>query len=332
MFAWLRMNRTATAVLALVLILTTACSSMAGYHVRAVTIGPNNWLLLRDVAGYYGLTYAVSGQDIRMRSAAHSLQITMDRREMRVDGQSVWLGTAPATYHGAVIIRDQDFRAVIDPILRPASVPRQIIKTVLIDPGHGGNDQGASSRRIIEKNLTLRISRRVAEILRQRGYRAILSRETDRFIPLEQRDAIADRQNADLFVCIHANSAIDHSVGGIETFALPPRGASSTYEKRVSTTRKRGNQYDPENTRLAYDVHRGALAATGTEDRGIKRANFAVLREAPCPAVLIEIGFISNSLDEARLQSPGYQEHLAQSLANGITAYARNVRPGGTRQ
>ncbi|MEI8078531.1 MAG: N-acetylmuramoyl-L-alanine amidase, partial [bacterium] len=242
-FAWLRMNRIATAVSALILILTTACSSLAGYQVRTVTIGPHNWLLLRDVAGYYGLTYAVSGQDLRMRSATHRLQLTMNRREMRVDGQSVWLGTAPTTYHGAVIIRDQDFRTILDPILRPASVPRQTIRTVLIDPGHGGNDQGASSRHLIEKNLTLRISRRVTEILRQKGYRVILSRETDRFIPLEQRDAIANRQNADLFVCIHANSAADHAVGGIETFALPPRGGSSTYEKRVSTTSKRGNQY-----------------------------------------------------------------------------------------
>jgi len=327
------MHRTATAVWALVLILTTACSSMAvaGYRVRSVTIGPNNWLLLRDVAGYYGLTYAVNGQDIRMRSAVHSLQISMDRREMRVDGHSVWLGTAPATYHGAVIIRDQDFRCIIDPILHPAAVPRQNVKTVLIDPGHGGNDQGASSRRIIEKNLTLRLARRTAEVLRQKGYRVVLSRETDRFIPLEQRDAIADRQNADVFVCVHANSAADRAVGGIETFALPPRGGSSTYEKRISTSRKRGNQFDPENTRLAYDVHRGVLAATGTEDRGIKRANFAVLREAPCPAVLIEVGFISNSLDAARLQSPGYQERLAQGMAAGIAAYARNVRPGGTR-
>ncbi len=330
--AWLRMNRTVTAVLALVLILTTACSSMAGYRVRAVTIGPNNWLLLRDVAGYYGLAYTVNRQEIRMRSATHRLQFSMDRREVRVDGHSVWLGTAPASYRGAVIIRDQDFRCILEPILRPASVPRQNVRTVLLDPGHGGNDQGASSRRIIEKNLTLRIARRTAEVLRRQGYRVILSRETDRFIALDQRDAIADRQNADIFVSIHANSAADHGVGGIETFALPPRGGSSTYEKRASTTSKRGNQYDPQNTRLAYDLHRGMLAATGTEDRGIKRANFAVLREAPCPAVLVEIGFISNSLDEARLQSPGYQEHLAQGIAAGVTAYARNVRSGGTRQ
>lgn len=327
------MNRTATVVLALALILTTACSSMAvaGYRVRSVTIGPNNWLLLRDVASYYGLTYAVDGQDIRMRSATHRLQLAMDRREMRVDGQNVWLGTAPATYHGAIIIRDQDFRCVLEPILRLASVPRQNVKTVLLDPGHGGNDQGASSRRIIEKNLTLRIARRTAEVLRRQGYRVVISRETDRFIALDQRDAIADRQNADIFVSIHANSAADHGVGGIETFALPPRGGSSTYEKRVSTTRKRGNQYDPQNTRLAYDVHRSLLAATGTEDRGIKRANFAVLREAPCPAILIEIGFISNSLDEARLQSPGYQERLAQGIATGVTTYTRNVRSGGAR-
>ena len=325
------MNRSAVAVLALALLLVTACSSLAGYRVRSVTIGPNNWLLLRDVAAYYGLTYAVDGRDIRMRSAGHSLRFTMEGRETRIDGLSVWLATAPTRYHGAVVMREQDFRSVLEPILRPASIPRQRIAVIQLDPGHGGNDQGASSRHILEKNLTLRLSQRVAALLRQKGCRVVLSRETDRFIPLEQRCASADRQQADLFVSIHANSAADRSVNGIETFALPPRGTAATYDKRASTSRKRGNQFDRENSRLAYDVQRSMLAATGAEDRGIKRANFVVLREAPCPAVLVEIGFISNSRDESRLGSPGYQERLAQGIATGIAAFARNVSPGGSR-
>ena len=311
----------------LMILMLSACSVLAGYRVRTVQINGDTFMALKDIAGYYSLKYEVDGKSLRLSSKVHVLRLTLDRREAHLDGILTHFSIAPQLWHRAAVISETDFRVLLDPVLRPQSIPRSQIRNIVLDPGHGGNDQGTSNRHYLEKDLTGLVARRVADMLRQQGFTVTLTRNSDRTLTLEQRVAIAVRQEADLFISFHANSAADQTVNGIETFLVPPKGTASTYDQRVWQSKKRGNQFDRENSRLAFDIHRSLLAACRAEDRGIKHANFLVIREAPCPAVLVEMGFMSNTGEERQLGNAAYQERLAAGIAAGVQAYQRIVSP-----
>jgi N-acetylmuramoyl-L-alanine amidase len=310
------------------LFLLGGCTGMAGFKVRTVELAGVTYVLARDIAGYYDLKYSRDDNKVFLRSKGHDLSFTIDRREFRVGGVTANLSFAPILWSGAAAFSEADFRLLLDPILRPQALPRRRVNRIVLDPGHGGKDQGAATRNVLEKQLCLALAQKTAAALRRLGYDVQLTRSTDRALTLEQRGIILERLEADLFISLHANFAADRSVKGIETFLLTPRGTASTYSKTVSKVRKRGNQFDRTNTRLAYDLHRNLLASTGAEDRGVKHANFQVLREASCPAVLLEIGFISNASEERNLLSATYQDRLVAGLVAGVRAFQRNLGSG----
>ena len=311
----------------ILIFMLSAATALAGYRVRAVQINSDSFVVLKDVAGFYGLSYKVDDKDISLSSKAHNLRMILDRRESRINGVLFNLSVAPQLWNRVVVISETDFRVLLDPILRPQSIPRGRIKTIVIDPGHGGNDQGTAGRNSLEKDLTYRLARRVADLLRQQGFTVTLTRSGDRTLTLDQRVMIADHLNADLFLSLHANSASDHEVNGIETFLVAPQGTASTYDQKAWKSPKRGNQFDRENSRLAFDLHRNLLIATHAVDRGIKHANFLVLRDAPCPAILMEIGFMSHTSEERQLNTTAYQDCLAAGIAAGVQSYQRIVSP-----
>lgn len=304
------------------------CTGMAGFKVRTVELDGVTYMLVRDIAGYYDLTYSRDEKQVFLRSKGHEIGFTMDRREFRVDGITANLSIAPIVWRGAAAVSDTDFRLLLDPLLRPQSIPRRPVRRIALDPGHGGKDQGASTKIALEKELCLALAQKTAAALRRLGYDVQLTRSTDRALTLEQRGIILERLEADLFISLHANVAADRSVKGIETFLLTPRGTASTYSKSASKDRKRGNQFDRTNARLAFDLHRSLLTATGAEDRGMKHANFQVLREASCPAILVEMGFISHAGEERKLLSAAYQDRLVDGLVDGVRAFQRSVGGG----
>ncbi|MBW4418742.1 MAG: N-acetylmuramoyl-L-alanine amidase [Myxacorys californica WJT36-NPBG1] len=173
---------------------------------------------------------------------------------------------------------------------------------VVIDPGHGGPDPGAVGiGNIYEKNVVLDISRQVAALLEQQGIQAILTRPDDRDLDLEPRVAIAQRANATVFVSIHAN-AISMSrpdINGLETY------------------------YFSSGAGLAQSIHSSILQATGTRDRGVRKARFYVIRKTSMPSVLVETGFVTGAEDAPKLATPGYRQQLAQAIARGIIQYLR---------
>lgn len=315
-----------TAVCCLLLFLSSACTGFAAYRVRTVQVNGTTYLMLRDLAGYYNLKYSSAGPQIRLTSDRCDLRFTVDRRETRINGVLIHLAHPALAWSGTGAVSDADFRLLLDPIMRPGGMARQPVKTIVIDPGHGGRDQGTSTRHYTEKELTLQMARRLGMALRALGYTVYYTRANDRDLTLGQRSTILDRLNGDVFVSLHINSAGDRAVNGIETFILPPRGTASTYDKRPSTDRRRGNQFDRYNVRLAYDIHRNLIQATGADDRGIKHANFAVLREATCPALLLELGFLSNATEERRLGNNDYQGRLVRGIMTGIKMYEKNVQ------
>jgi len=173
--------------------------------------------------------------------------------------------------------------------------------SVVIDPGHGGHDPGAiSPGGLEEKTVNLVVARKVASLLERRGVSVTLTRDRDVFIPLNDRPAVANRIKADLFVSIHANSAPSRSASGFEIYVSPsPSRASQAAALAV----------------------RQRMAAAGVEDRGIKRNDFRVLVRSSRPAMLVELGFLSNYREERLLAQTGYRNRLAEAVADGIVNY-----------
>ncbi|MBF2057027.1 MAG: N-acetylmuramoyl-L-alanine amidase [Cyanobacterium sp. T60_A2020_053] len=176
---------------------------------------------------------------------------------------------------------------------------------VVIDPGHGGTDSGAIGiGGLREKDVILPISEKVAQILEQQGIQVKMTRNTDVFISLQGRTALANSLNADLFVSIHANSAGANKpqVSGLETY------------------------YFQSGRNLATVIHRNILQRININDRRVRQARFYVLRTANMPSVLVETGFLTGTDDASRLPNPNYQQQMAQGIAAGILEYIRTNR------
>ena len=244
-------------------------------------------------------------------------------------GMDVALSYPIAVRNGNPFISLIDWKSTLQVLLSPyRCIRKQRVATILLDPGHGGRDRGAAGRISVEKQLTLRIALRVAALLRSRGFRVVLTRTSDRTVPLEKRGALAARTGADVFVSIHLNSA-SPGVNGIETYCLTPAGAPSSNDrakKKGDMSRCRGNNWDANNLLLAATMHRKLLVRTGAADRGLKRARFAVLRDLTVPGVLLEAGFLSNVQEERRLVSGSYIETVARAIADAIVEYRMQVK------
>jgi N-acetylmuramoyl-L-alanine amidase len=222
--------------------------------------------------------------------------------------------------------------------------------TAVVDPGHGGEKEGAvSPRGDKEKDLTLAIARRVKRHLERLGARVVLTRTADTRVPLASRAAVANAVEADLFVSIHLNSmpteAARRSFSGVETYFL---SADATDEgAAASAARENADRLagepgsDPDDpvaailddlqsaealaasSRLAHALHERLVAALRAENRGVKQAPFHVLAGARMPAVLLEVGFLSNEAEAQRLRTPAHQDRIAAAVAEGIAAWVR---------
>ena len=222
--------------------------------------------------------------------------------------------------------------------LDPESLTREfglMAKTIVIDPGHGGKDPGAlGDRAIEEKGIVLSISKRLKEILTAKGYSVLMTRETNRFIPLKERTQFATRHKADLFLSIHANASESPQANGIETYYLDVsstdkaseqiaarENANSGYSIQELESLLKGiirESKSEDSRRLAEHVQRKLVQATGAVDRGVKHARFVVLIGTKVPAILIETGFVSNSTERQKLATTAYQSKVAAAIAEGV--------------
>ena len=217
---------------------------------------------------------------------------------------------------------------------------------IVIDPGHGGQDYGTSSASgLHEKELVLDVSKRLATLLRHSlGAEVILTRGDDTFVSLEQRTVMANERKADLFISVHANSSPAHSASGIETFYLnfaASPGALEVAGRENSSSRKNVHELNDllqkialnakldESREFATRVQNALVTGDSTRNRnrGVKRAPFIVLIGADMPAILTEIGFVSNPAEEANLRRPDYRQKLAEQIFSGIAGYAGSLNP-----
>jgi N-acetylmuramoyl-L-alanine amidase len=217
------------------------------------------------------------------------------------------------------------------------------IGRIVIDPGHGGHDTGTiGPEGLMEKDLVLDVSLRLGRLLEARlGADVVYTRDDDTFIPLETRTAIANEKQADLFVSIHANSSPDPEARGVETYYLnftsnPDALEVAARENAVSeksihelqdlVKKITLKEKIEESRELASDVQSSlyqglASKNSSLHNRGVKKAPFVVLIGANMPSILAEISFVSNPIDEKRLQTPEYRQKIAESLYKGVAKY-----------
>lgn len=215
------------------------------------------------------------------------------------------------------------------------------VRTIVIDAGHGGDDPGASHHGLKEKHLALDISKRLKSRLQEAGLMVVMTRETDTFVPLSRRAAIANQLGADLFVSVHINANRSRGVSGIEVYypRLSQVSAQAPWPPSVSaaeigtpSTVVKQVLWDLVLSYTRTESHRLATTICRSMDRGLqsgcrktKPARFVVLREAAMPAVLVEVGYVSNQAEAQRLGSPTYRQAVAQSIEDGIIAYIRQL-------
>ena len=295
-------------------------------------VGNEHYVSLGEAASFYGLQYASEdGHDIRLTSPWSALSFAAGHRRARINETEVWLHEPPQRVNGQWALTQTDMRMFIDPVMRNyAHLAKQRHRVVVLDPGHGGTDPGAVSRRgLTEKALALAIAQRVKLRLANKGLPVFMTRETDSFVPLMERCAIAARQQADLFVSIHVNAAFNRQAHGLESYVLTAPGyasAQSAPEQKVQKVEYKGNGHDGANTCLAYSIQKSLVRQTGKRDRGLRHARFAVLKHAPCPAALVECGFLTNVRDESLLNSSSHLDNLAEGIASGILEYIDAVK------
>jgi N-acetylmuramoyl-L-alanine amidase len=223
-----------------------------------------------------------------------------------------------------------DYEKVLVPLLwGPPAGSRKPLR-IVIDPGHGGKDSGATNvaLNLQEKNLTLDVGKRLAILLRQSGHEVILTRSTDVAVELSDRSKFANQVKADLFLSLHFNAGPINKAKGIETYWLTPGGQHSTKDtaNAGSTAQLPGNAFDALNINLAFEIQSALIASLGSTDRGTRRARWVVLKDLKCPGVLIESAFLSD-VSEARIYTQeAARQRLAQTIAAGVAAYEAKLR------
>ncbi|MDD3155309.1 MAG: N-acetylmuramoyl-L-alanine amidase [Victivallaceae bacterium] len=283
------------------------------------------YISLRDTAKYFNFQFQEDASNVRLTGSFHRFLFQPDKRQFRFNGMLLYLTHAPFS-RGDLFLSMTDRNTVLAPLLRRNALNKHPLGRILLDPGHGGKDTGAQGRLYREKELTLKIARRTAELLRAKGYAVTLTRNTDSTVGLNERAAAIRRTKSDLFVSIHLNATVNKLIHGIETYCLTPAGGASSNAGKPDARSYPGNRFDTNNFALAYLVQRSMLHQLGTVDRGVRHARFLVLREATTPGILVECGYLSNYSEERKLGSPAYIERIARALVDGIGNYHKSLR------
>lgn len=214
------------------------------------------------------------------------------------------------------------------PRVEPRILPG-IFDTVIVDPGHGGSDDGASGHNLKEKIITLDLAHRIVPKLNALGFTAILTREADQFVSLPDRVAIANAVPGAIFISLHCNFSDGANAHGIEVYRCEAKSEGTNIRVTMTTGNSEGI-CDVEN-RLAQALGDSVMERLHCESRGLKIANFYVVRNVGFPAVLVECGFLTNAEDAKQLADESYREKLAQALAAGIAAYRSLMGPDGVK-
>lgn len=305
-----------------------------GAEIRHTQIAGRDYVRLRDWAEANGFTanWLEAGRRAHFTARNTRFVVSDDSAVMQFNGVNVWLSFPAAAKDGALYLSDLDVRTTLQPLVSTQIKPAgRTVKTITLDPGHGGRDTGNRVGREDEKKYTLLLAQEVRAQLKAAGFTVKMTRTTDKTVEVEDRAAMVNRTGADLFVCLHFNASpvARDEVRGAEVYCLTPVGARSTNARGAGgdTGAVPGNRNNRQNILLAYQVQKELIRQLGAGDRGVRRARFAVLRDVTMPAVLVEGGFMSHPVEGRRIFDPAYRRQMARAIVSGIQAYKHSVEP-----
>ena len=319
---------------------------------HTVSIGKVEYVPLLKFCSYYNLDWSwdLVAQKIEIKRGESSLILRPNSRFALLNDRKIKLEYPIEYKNGAAYIPVESALFISRDIFTlekgvPPPSRHHEIKTVVVDPGHGGKDPGAVSRRgTREKDIVLDVSKRLKRHLEKSGIKVILTRDRDIFIPLRKRADIANRIKADIFISVHANAARRSRTEGFEVFylseATDDRARAMAAAENTSLDFEEneiagGNALSPKTTVWDMQLKESRRASRGLayyicnicsdemrmKKRGVKGANFAVLRGTRMPAVLVEVGFITNRREEAKLKKRSFREDIAGAISRSIVAY-----------
>jgi len=302
------------------------CASrlIAAVEWQVVKVNGRDFLSVDNIAKFYSFPNpVVDGTNIKLSSDKNELQFRVDSREMLINGVRNWLSFPVFVHDGKVLVSRIDLAKTLEPQLRPNMIKNLgRVQTIVLDPGHGGFDKGAISGYGYEKDYALDLARLLRPVLQAKGFRVIMTRESDVFVPLELRAQIANATHDSIFVSLHFNATDrDPIASGFEIYSLTPRGAPSTYEDwltQMSINIQNGTEADAASVELSSCIYHSIIGHIGEFDRGIKRARFAVLRLTKIPAVLVEGGFLTERGESRLIANPEWRKKLADAVCTGI--------------
>jgi len=205
-----------------------------------------------------------------------------------------------------VEVINQKDKLILIPKVVENQTPQKPNIIIFIDPGHGGHDPGAVQNGVNEKDINLQVGLKLNAALKKAGYDTIISRDSDVYLTLDQRYNMANNSNSNIFISLHCNSFTSSSAHGIEVYYCPP---------------EKSPVKEVDSKPLAEAIHDELVKATGAKGRGAKEGTFAVIKNTTMPAILIEMGFISNSEEAQKLQTDSYQNKIVEGIVKGLQKY-----------
>lgn len=311
----------------LTLWLTTAAAFSFEWEVKR--IDGRDYSSLKKIAEFYNLPqeFSPSENSIYLNRGRRSLRALRDNRELEINGVKHLLSFPVIERDGEWWVSRMDLGKTIEPAFRPELVPDiKPFTTVILDPGHGGQDKGAVSRYELEKNFSLDVARRVRNELQKSGVNVLMTRNSDVFVELHDRAAIANSKQDAIFVSLHFNASPTSAAEGLEIFCITPRGSPSTeYDELLvrDMVKEYGNENELQSFTLASTIYHSLHGSLKMTDRGVKRARFAVLRLSKLPSVLVEGGFLSNPNDARLIATKDWRDTYAKAIATGILEYRK---------
>ncbi len=305
--------------------------AQAGWEI--VKIEDRDYVTVDSIKTFYQFAKMTrTGDSIKLENPRVEMALKVGSQECLMNSVK-FVFSYPIEVSGSKIcVSRMDLAKLVDPVLRPNYIKNAgNFKTVIIDPGHGGKDAGATNPFGSEAGYTLKVAGKFKTLLEAKGFKVVLTRKSDVFLSLQERVDLANAvKDPALFISIHFNSG-SSAAHGIETFTLSPQGVAHYGRglKSSDFSNFKGNEHDSANIALATSVHGSILQRLGIQgkgngvsfDRGIKRARWSVLTGVQHPAILVECGFVSHPYEARLIENEAYQNTLATSLTDAVVKY-----------
>lgn len=276
--------------------------------------GGRDYVTLENVKSFYHFdSLSRNGTAVELKTRSVVIKAEVGSRELHLNGVKFLSSDPVVEIEGNPSISQLDLVRLIDPVLRPSHIKNaSAFDTVVIDPGHGGHDEGAKGVYGIEKDMTLKFGMNLKTALEKRGFKVVMTRTVDEFKSLASRVKQANDTPDSILISLHFNSG-DKEASGVETHAVTPQVGGDP-------------ALNSQNIALATAIHARVVTHYNLADRGVRRAQWTVLTGCERPAILFEGGFITNGAEARMIASETYRKALAETMADGVLSYQKAIR------